>query len=76
MSLFEFEGLSSQGVIAVLNNAGELVERYTIPTGPQITGIGLAELNDSTFPDSLLITEGKKLHRVSLKKIISESKLS
>jgi len=34
VALFEFEDISSNGSIAVINTLGEMTEKFYIPTGP------------------------------------------
>ena len=39
VTLFEFNNLCDNGMIALLNKAGELIQKITVPFGPELTGI-------------------------------------
>lgn len=39
VSLYEFNDISSQGMLAILNEEGDLVEKILVPTGPEISGL-------------------------------------
>lgn len=46
VSLFEFKDLSQEGIVAVLNEGGDLLEKLALPTGPEITGINFVSSNN------------------------------
>ena len=46
VSLFEFKDLSKEGIVAVLNEGGDLLEKIALPTGPEITGINFIGNNE------------------------------
>ena len=55
------------GSIAVINNLGEMTEKFYIPVGPQITGLFINELAMVNTCSSIYVSEGNKVHKVSLK---------
>ena len=55
------------GSIAVINSLGEMIEKFFIPIGPEITGLYINELAMVNSCSSIYVSEGNKVHKVSLK---------
>ena len=67
VSLFEFSDIDSTGMIAVLNEEGDLIEKVKIPTGSEITGIQFLPPNSEQGNMIALVTEGSFLHEICFK---------
>jgi hypothetical protein len=65
--LFEFAELAGQGLLAVLNDEGELLEKVVVPTGPEITGVRFVPPGESGSQMVCLVTEGCFLHQISFR---------
>ena len=62
VSLFEFNDIDSKGMLAVLNEEGDLVEKIRVPTGAEITGLQFMPPSVDSNHITALITEGGCLH--------------
>jgi hypothetical protein len=62
------------GSIAVINSMGEMTEKFYIPIGPEITGLFINEVAMVNTCNSIYVSEGNRVHKVSLKNE-SESKM-
>lgn len=67
VALFEFESISLNGMVAVINGIGEMIEKLIMPTGPEITGIFVDKKVMSGSCSFIYVSEGCKIHKVSLK---------
>ena len=43
VALFQFEDIASTGAVAVINSLGEMIQKFIMPIGPQITGLYIDE---------------------------------
>ena len=67
VSLFEFNDIDNKGMLAVLNEEGDLVEKIRLPTGAEITGLQFTPPSLDNNHITALITEGECLHEVTFK---------
>ena len=74
VSLYEFNDLGGNGLIAVLNQNGEVTERLALETGGEISGVCIYEEEESE-EEFMLISEGCNIYRVPMKRGEEESKL-
>ena len=62
-------------MIAVLAATGEVLERFLVETGPEITGLFIYEEDNEREEEVVLICESNKLYRAPLRRGEEESKL-
>lgn len=69
VALFEFEYVSRNGMVAVVNSIGEMIEKFIMPTGPEITGLFIDQkaMSGNSSCSFIYISEGCKIHKISLK---------
>lgn len=66
VSLFEFSELDNTGIIAVLSQEGDLIQKISIPTGAEISSIRFVptEMEATSNQMICLVTQGNRLHEI------------